>query len=261
MKRYFKYLIILIALIILWVGFKIINPELIDLKEQYLVKRNFRDNIEVFKRTISDFKTYQNISIDFGDGNYMDSFTSGFQFLDSDSTDFLRLYEQGEIGQLKINDSTATLDYRNNQYGIQSFKVNDSQIEIKLDFDSILVLDSKWTIDYEGHGTAELFPELLNSLRLDTDSLEDLKIKLRQRNCFGFSNDKDKVILHFRSPKNLKLLVCSYSYCIFRHNDFNGDFFDGTFDYGQLDENIYWYFNDAIQIISLFPSGYENREI
>jgi hypothetical protein len=251
----------LLLLVILGLGYKIFHPEIIELKERYLVKRNYNKNLEVFNQTLNDFKDYQNISIDFAAGNYMYAFASGFQYLDSDSVDFTSLLEQGEIGQLKINDSIATIDYKNVQYAILSFKVDKSLIEIKLNSDSILVIESKWTIDYEGYCKSELFPELLNALRLGMDSLEDLKIKLRQRNCFGISNDKDKIILHFRSPQNLKLLVCSYSYCIFKNNESKDDFFDGTFDYGQLNENIYWYFNDAIQIISLFPGGYENRDI
>jgi len=100
----------------------------------------------------------------------------------------------------------------------------------------------------------------LSALRLNTYLLEELKNHLRQRDCFGFSNDTNRLILHYRTPTK-KLLVNSYSYCILKNKDYENEFFDGIFNYGKLDNNIYWFFNDAIQIISLFPGGYVNRNI
>jgi hypothetical protein len=260
MKRYVKYIVIFISIIILWGLYKIFTPNLIDLKEQYLIKRNYSRNVEVFKNSILDFKSYQNMSIEFSEDNYMDAFVSEFQHLITDPIEITRLYKIGEIGQLKLNDSIALFDYKNEQYELKSFKVINSQIEIELVIDSTIIIDYYWSLSYEGYCKSEFFSEIMNVLRLNKDLLEELKNQLRQRNCFGFSNDSNRLILHFRTPTK-KLLVCSYSYCIIKNKVYKDEFFDGIYNYGKLDQNIYWFFNDAIQNISLFPGGYENRNI
>ena len=216
--------------------------------------------MEIFKNSIDDFKSFQDMSIDFSEDNYMDAYKIGFRHLDIGSFDLTAMYENGEIGQLNLNDSIASFDYRNEQYEIKSFRVKNTQIEIELDIDSVIILDNFWSLSYTGYCETEFFPQILSALRLNTDLLEELKNHLRKRNCFGFSNDSNSLILHYRTPlKNL--LVCSYSYCILKNKDYKDEFFDGIFYYGKLDNNIYWFFNDAIQIISLFPGGYENRNI
>ena len=239
----------------------IFNHELISLKEEYLIKRNYINNVEIFKRTVQDFNSFQNLSIDFAEDNYMDAFKSGFQYLNTDSINIYKLYEQGTIGQVKLNDSIASLDYNNEQYAIESFKIDNSKIKIKLVSDTIIFIDKYWSFRYKGNCKSDLFPEILDALDMNTDLLEELKNQLRRRNCFGFSNNYNRISLHFRSPRTLKMLVCSYSYCIFKNNKYNDDFFEVNYDYGKLDEDFYWFFNDAIQTISLNPGGYEKREI
>ncbi len=261
MKRFYKYSISFISIAIVWMGYNVFKSEIIELKEQYLIKHNYFRNEEVFKRTIDDFKNYQNISIDFGEGGYMNASTSGFRYLKNDSINFRELYEHGEIGQLSLTDSTELLDYQNNEQQIVSFRINKSKIEIKLESNTVLNIDSYWVIDYKGNSKSDLFPELMNSLGLSDFKIEEIKKQLRQRNCFGFTNSSSKLILHFRSQQKTNPFVSSYSYCLFKDKELVDDFFDEIYYFGQLDDNSYWFFNDAIPIIDLLPGGYKNRDI
>ena len=87
MKRYLKYIIILISLLLLWGLCIFFEYELIDLKERYLIKQNFSNNEDLFHRTVDDFKLFPNLSIEFAEENYMDAYTSGLQYADDDTID------------------------------------------------------------------------------------------------------------------------------------------------------------------------------
>jgi len=148
-----------VPILVIWELYKIFTPNIIDLKERYLIKRNYFNNVEVFKNSIDDLNSFQDMSIDFSEDNYMDASKIGFHQLDIGSFDLTALYENGEIGQLHLNDSIAIFDYRNEQYEIKSFKVKNTQIEIELDIDSIIILDNYWSLSYKGYCETEFFPK------------------------------------------------------------------------------------------------------
>ena len=256
-----KFLLVLLVSTLLYALYILFIPDVRMLKEAYLIKSNYRNNKEQFNFASKDFETFPNISLNFGEDGFIDLRTRGFILYDVFSKLNIDSLNKNElIPWIDIDDSTARLVYKDYVYSIQNFDYVDSALHVATTDGQFFQFDKIWTISYTGFGTSEFVPLVYEASNLDSNKIEEVKAQLRKRNCFGYDRYDENLILHFRS--NRRFMIDAYSYCELKDPTKLPEFLEKSFDYGKLNNNTYWFYNEVFGMISYDPwLVLHNREI
>jgi hypothetical protein len=252
---------ILSSKIILIIGYISYSLFIVDFrfqKEEFLIKRNYNQNITAFKNAHKYFKNLPAVRLNFDKDNQIDlQVQSNYLFSNSDFkiNDSL----DNDFPSLMINDSIGLfqLDYK--EFMVTDFKIIDSVLLIFTN-DSVYNLREFWYLRYSGNQNTDNAKRIFDLVNIDSLEIEQIKIELRKLNCFGYEKDGNSIILNYRTNK---IMADAFSYLL--QNQTNDSLKIPqvfTREYGMLDSTIYWFHYETNLLIDYFDyMKLENREI
>jgi hypothetical protein len=223
-------------------------------KEEFLIKRNYNKNIDLFNKASQIFKNFPTLTINFDFDKNIDINFEKNLIKKNNEPSFCYDYYSPTIS---VYDTVLYFNNQNFSSQILDFMIEDSNLKIIL-LDSVLNTNTeKVKFVYSGKMKSDKFQEILKLADLKMTKIERIKDELRKFNCFGYSKfSNGELILNYRTDG-----INSFSY-LFANNDSIIEKIDNDIGrHGKIKSDIYW-IQIGNQLVDYIPYlKLKNKEI
>ena len=247
MRKSYKILFAITALILCVFIYDRFIDDYRVIKENYLIKRNFKNNQEQFAKVYNAFKGFPDIDINFNTNNYIDlCILKGVRIDSMQSDDW---YFSNPIPFLYITDTSAYFNYKDTVHIVHSYKEINDELTVETTFKTFHI-DQGWQLNYYGYGKTKFITDIYKTANLDEKIVNTIKSELRKVNCFGYEKVNNGIILYYRTNPFFTDL---YSYCILNNVEQVPKYIEKSFYHGKLDSNTYWFYYEKLPLVSYTP--------
>ena len=209
------------------------------IKEEYLIKKNYNQNIENFQKSKSFLHKLPDLEI-----NFINKTDVEIQYRPKENRK-LNLLESN-LYFLFISDTSAYLKYKDFGGAIVDFWIENNSIKIK-NADSIHTVAENFNIQYIGNLKSNNSERILEIIEIDTQTINRTRDILRGLNCFGYSKDLyGNIIIHFRTTENYMFDV--FSYVLIPPMNHRNEIHYFQSKHGKINNSIYWYHFENIHV-------------
>ncbi len=225
-------------------------------KEEFLIKWNYRIHSEQFDNLKSFFIQLPDVELNFLNKEDLEI---NYHCYKEDKT--LNTYEQNSCDNtfsLFLTDTLAYGTKRDFGFIVLDIYKENGKIIINT-VDSVFAIKTPCTIRYTGNLKSNMADRIIEIIGIDINMINEIRQNLKALNCFGYSKDnKGNVLINYRTAG---IMFDTFSYLLMLpDNTFLDIPYQGLVS-GKLDNNFYWIHHEGIHVSYFSYMKLKNRKI
>ncbi len=256
MKRKVIIISIIISIIIVLIIRSTFLLEIRLIKEEFLIKWNYRIHSEQFDNLKSFFIQLPDVEL-----NFLNKEDLEINYHCHKEDKVLNTYGQNSYDNTFFLFLTDTLAYgtkRNFGFIVLDIYKENGKIIVNT-ADSTFTIKTPCTIQYTGNLKSNMADRILEIVGTDVNMIDEIRQNLKTLNCFGYSKDsKGNVLINYRTTG---IMFDTFSYLLLLPNNAFLDISYKGLVSGKLDNNFYWIHHEGIQVSYFSYMKLKNRKI